>query len=181
MSLRSGNTKSCGCLQRDIVRQLLKTHGLSHKIPEYNIWQSMKQRCTNRNVKQYKDYGGRGIRVCERWLNSFVMFLKDMGRRPSERHTLERVDNNDGYNPKNCKWVLMVEQAKNKRNNHWITINGETKHLAEWSRIYNIPYKRVSARVNNLKWDINEALFVEKNIRYKPNRKPRFLKRKTKN
>lgn len=89
-------------------------HGM-HKKPEYRIWKGMKKRCNNTNEKQYKDYGGRGITVCERWKNSFLNFYEDMGERPSDKHSLERSNNDKGYSPSNCKWATSVEQNNNRR------------------------------------------------------------------
>src|SRR5690606_26593041 len=92
VSLKSGNTESCGCQQRDIVAARNTKHGL-RGAPEYAVWQGMNARCYNENFEQYEDYGGRGITVCERWRRSFLAFYTDMGRRPSARHTIERKDN----------------------------------------------------------------------------------------
>jgi hypothetical protein len=107
-SLKNGLTKSCGCDKKPNLK-----HSLS-KSREYNSWNGMKIRCNNTNHKQYKDYGGRGITVCPEWLNSFEQFYKDMGPRPIGK-TLDRINNNKGYEPSNCKWSTYSEQAKNKR------------------------------------------------------------------
>lgn len=108
-TLRNGNTRSCGCLMR--------THGESgpDRSPEYATWKGIKRRCSAPRCKDYKDYGGRGIRVCDRWLNSFENFLADMGRKPSPKHSIDRADNDGNYEPGNCRWATPSEQSKNRR------------------------------------------------------------------
>ena len=107
--LKNADTKSCGCLQRDIVR----THGKRY-MPEYNVWSSMKDRCTNFNNVDYKNYGGRGIIFCEKWLK-FENFFADMGPKPSCKHTIERILNNGNYEPTNCIWATQTIQSHNMR------------------------------------------------------------------
>ena len=111
--LVSGNVNSCGCLKKDKNRKRLQTHGNSnHHL--YPIWKSMLHRCTNSNMPNYNNYGGRGIYVCERWLD-FDRFIEDMGDRPSKNHSIDRINNDEGYNPSNCKWSTAKEQQSNKR------------------------------------------------------------------
>ena len=135
VSLRQGRANSCGCLRREVTGVRARTHGLS-KIPEYFIWRSMKSRCSNSNDKHYKDYGGRGIKPCTRWLHSFEEFFADMGPRPSPKHSIDRIDNDSGYYPENCRWATTIEQGQNSRANRNITNHrtGETLCAAEWSR-----------------------------------------------
>ena len=117
-NLRCGDTKSCGCLKIDIAKKIILKHGAASnnsRKPEYNIWQAMKQRCANPNGRSYKDYGGRGITVCDKWLNDFTAFFNDVGPRPSKTHSLDRIDVNKGYYPDNVKWSTPLEQSLNKR------------------------------------------------------------------
>lgn len=126
-SLKSGLTKSCGCYNKE---QNTK-HGMSRS-PEHKAWYDLNDRCYNQKNKKYKDYGGRGIRVCERWKNSFVAFQKDMGPRPSKQHSVERIDNDKGYEPDNCKWATRHTQTRNRRSNRWINIGGVSKIQKDW-------------------------------------------------
>ena len=106
-------------------------HG-RHNTPEHRVWCEMKRRCSNRKLHNYHRYGGRGIKVCDRWLNSFVNFFADMGERPTPDHQIERKDTDGDYTPDNCRWATRLEQARNKSNNTFVTINGETLTLGAW-------------------------------------------------
>ena len=160
--LRSDRTKSCGCLQKEKAMQVGKQnikHGHScvgKKSRIYEIWQSMIQRCNNPNNKTYKYYGGRGIKVCKKWLK-FEGFLQDMGKKP-ERLTIDRIDNNKGYCKENCRWITMKEQMRNRRTNKFITINGITKCLAEHCEDRKLNYYTVYMRIYRYHWTPEESL-----------------------
>lgn len=133
-NLTSGNTRSCGCLKADRNYYINTTHGKS-KTKLYSVWGSIKDRCYRKCCKGYKDYGARGIRMCESWKNDFQKFhnwAMENGYRTGL--TIERKDVDGNYCPENCIWIPKSEQAKNRRNCHYITYHGETKTLSEWSR-----------------------------------------------
>lgn len=116
-------------------------------LPEYKIWQSMKQRCTNTNRSTYKYYGGRGISVCTEWRNSFDSFLRDIGHRPSPYHQIDRIDNNKGYSKDNCRWTTRDENLKNRSCTLYGVVNGEKLSAKEISSKYRLPYSAVKFRL----------------------------------
>lgn len=115
--LKSGGIISCGCYRKKNNKVLRLIHGESSSTKEYRCWRNMKERCHNINNGEYKNYGARGIKVCPKWRNSFLSFIKDIGRAPSKTHSLDRINNNKGYSPSNCRWATPIQQANNKRNN----------------------------------------------------------------
>lgn len=151
-NLKNGGTKSCGCYR-------LK-HGATirgEKRPRsYVSWADMKARCKYPSNENYERYGGRGITVCERWIDSYENFLEDMGE-PTKGLTLERKNNDGNYSPENCKWATDIEQVRNRRSNHNLTYNGETKCLVEWSEILNINYNTLKTRINQAGWSVEQA------------------------
>lgn len=154
--LRNGWTKSCGCLQIEAVKKNA-THGAS-KTKEFRTWCSIRRRCRDFGYKDYKHYGGRGLKVCKRWEN-FENFLKDIGPSPSKKHCIERINNNKGYSPSNCKWALQLDQNNNKRNSYFIKFNGQTLTAAQWARKLGISSATIRARISN-GWSIKNALTV---------------------
>jgi hypothetical protein len=107
----------------------------SYKSSEYLAWDHMKQRCFNPNSKNYKHYGGRGIKVCDRWVNSFENFYNDMGAKPSKEHSIDRINNDGNYEPGNCRWATNIEQQRNRTNSRLIKIDGKAKTVSEWAEI----------------------------------------------
>ena len=149
--LTSGNTTSCGCLNKE--RRI--THGES-KAPVYKVWCAMRDRCANPRNSQYGNYGARGISVCDRWSNSYVAFRDDMGPRP-RGGTLERIDTNGNYEPSNCRWATHLEQMNNTRETVRLTLNGETKSLQDWARLLGVSHHRLSWR-KRAGWSDEDAL-----------------------
>lgn len=146
-TLRNGRTKSCGCYRVELLLERFTKHGQSkdgYETGEFNAWQNMKNRCLNKNNKSYKNYGGRGIKICDRWLNSFENFFEDMGYKPSKKHSLDRFpDNNGDYTPSNCRWGTEEQQANNKQNSVFLTVGEERMTLSQWSRKLNAPLGRM--------------------------------------
>lgn len=172
--LRSGNTKSCGCLQREKARKRFLSHG-DAKTPFYKVWNNIMSRCHNENSVNYAYYGGRGIAVCERW-HTYENFKEDMLesylKHKEENHntSLERIDVDKGYSPCNCKWVTMTEQGSNRRRNKMITFNGVTKTLAEWSHETGLDWTTIRSRIERYDWSIEKALTTKPK---KTGRKPK--------
>lgn len=165
--LRTGRSTSCGCKQRELTSKKFTTHGHSKgkiKSSEYSTWEAMKQRCFNPNNNAYKNYGARGITVCDRWKDSFENFLSDMGKKPNNDLSIERIDNEKGYFPENCKWATKAEQSKNKRfyyryGTKQYTIMGATKTLREWCDHCRISVNTVRSRMVRGQ-TIEQALFL---------------------
>jgi hypothetical protein len=151
--VRRGLTKSCGCLQKEIMR-LRKTHGRS-RTREYNIWSSMLARCQNPRSTHFSFYGARGINVCERW-KKFEYFFTDMGECPLGL-SLDRIDNSLGYSLENCRWSTPKEQARNTRSNRFLTFCNQIKSSAEWAEIFVISQKTLWQRLRS-GWTVEDAL-----------------------
>lgn len=147
--LRAGKTRSCGCLQPEMVRNKLLKHGDGcHRTRLYRIWMAMRARCNNQNVPCYKNYGGRGIKVCDEW-NDFAVF-RDWALANGYTNDLkiDRKDNDKGYSPNNCRWATQKEQMRNFGGNANYTYQGKTLCLAEWSEITGIGYNALKQRLS---------------------------------
>ncbi len=149
--LRQGKSISCGCYNTEVCT----THGMTHH-PLYRAWQNMKERCTNPNIPNFKNYGGRGITVCERWMNSFEAFYEDMSPTYKKGLSIDRRDNNKEYSPENCRWATQTEQCNNTRNNRTYELNGEIGTLTNLCRKYGHNYEKIRGRLR-LGWNIEQA------------------------
>lgn len=153
-----------------------KTHGHvvgGKKTPEYKAWEDMKQRCYNKSNKAYKNYGDRGIGVCDKWKNSFSNFNRDMGPRPSKGWWLERVNNDEGYSPENCKWATAKEQANNRRDNINVEFCGRTRTVTEWAESLGLSPQKVLMRIYK-GWEPLEALELKETDKIIENRPIEF-------
>jgi hypothetical protein len=149
---------TCDKCKAEKQRQRMLTHGET-KTSLYKTWQGIKERCYNSNSTIYKYYGGRGITVCEEWLDNFLAFYNwSIENGYTNELTIERKDVDGNYCPENCRWATQVEQANNKNNNHLLTFNGESHTIAEWGRITEIPEGTIERRINRQHWSIERAL-----------------------
>ncbi len=149
--LRSGRTSSCGCVRKETlvtaVRSRMKFPVPRTNLKEYKSWQGMKARCSNPTLPGFHNYGGRGIRVCKRWQEDFVTFLEDMGPKPSDEYSIDRINVNGNYSPENCRWATPKEQALNKRAIILVQYAGEEIPLTEACRLAGIKYRCAQARL----------------------------------
>lgn len=166
--LKNGHTKSCGCYQKEMAKLHSTTHGFSNSRLE-SIFFGMKNRCYNKNSPRYKDYGMKGIRICNRWLSNreeFFLWALDNGY--NDTLSIDRVDNDGDYCPENCRWVTSKTQANNTSRNRYVTYNGKTMTISQWSDEVNIPYRVLLYRIT-AGWDMEDA------FRLKENRKLHFI------
>lgn len=162
--LRRGKSRSCGCGKARHIRERLSTHGLTRS-PEYFAWRNMINRCENPKVKEFKWYGGRGIRICRRWRRGeegsggFECFLADVGLRPSPEHSLDRLDNDSGYEPGNVRWASGEDQQNNRRNNRRVVYRGQTMALRAAVRLAGdvVAFRLADGRVRR-GWPVDEAV-----------------------
>lgn len=155
-NLRSGASKSCGCLNKEVLSARSKTHGLG-KSPVYSLWNAMRQRCQNPNSAQWADYGGRGITICPEW-EVFENFFRDMGHPPFPRAQLDRRDNSKGYSKFNCRWVTRKVNANNTRKNALVEVAGETLTVAQLAEKAGLKYSTLYQRLYRYKWPMERCL-----------------------
>ena len=158
-NLRTGLSRSCGCLHSEQSAEAHRTHGMSGT-KVYQAWQGMHTRCGNPREPGFKHYGGRGIKICKRW-RKFENFYADMGIPPSKKHSLDRIDNDGNYEPRNCRWATELQQKSNRRNTRRLTFKGETKTITEWSRKTGLSWEVIYGRVR-LGWSVHKALSTPK-------------------
>lgn len=157
--LKNGNTKSCGCYKNKIMSQ--GGGNLRHGMCQtrlYAIWNGMKTRCYNQEHHSYKDYGAKGIKMCNEWLSFEHFYQWAMTNGYSDNLTIERQNFEGNYEPSNCCWITLKEQANNRSSNHFITYNGKTQTVKQWAVEYNIGYQKLLYRINRLSWNIEKAL-----------------------
>jgi hypothetical protein len=168
-SLRSNQTISCGCILRQAYRKYgikIKKHFKS-KTKDHSRWWDMITRCYNKNSTSFKHYGGRGICVCDEWIQSFDKFMEDMGPPPTDKHTIDRINVNGNYCKKNCRWLTMKQQSLNRRNTKKIEYNGQNLSLSEWSEKLNFNHSVLGKRLKR-GWSFEKAISTPiKNNGYK--------------
>ena len=165
----NGVTSSCGCYRNEVLQTCNNTHCMT-STPEYRVWCQMKNRCTCKTSDCYETYGGRGIKVCERWMLSFSSFIEDIGKRPSKGHSIERIDNNGNYCPENCRWAESKDQGKNRRTSVWIELDGTKKIACDWAKETGIPAGTILSRLRS-GWSVRDSLTISPG-----RRKPRTCK-----
>lgn len=177
LPILQGRVVSCGCFARERARERAinilqskeirqkahkaagdanRTHGMKNT-PEYRTWSHLKARCYNKNDKSYPRYGAKGIRVCERWLESFENFYQDLGPRPGPEYSIDRIDSKGPYSPDNCRWATQKTQANNKSDNVNITFNNKTQTLAQWAEELGFTYSTLQHRLYR-GWSIEKML-----------------------
>lgn len=164
-ALRAGVCRSCGCLRAQMLSERRKTHGLTES-REYRAWCHMKDRCLNPKTKGYEYWGGRGIKVCDTWVNSFMKFFEDMGTCP-KGYSLDRIDPNGNYEASNCRWADSNQQSNNTRRNIFLTHEGKTQTIAQWAKEVGILDATLRRRIRvgePVEMALNSALHCGKRI-----------------
>ena len=170
-ALKIGHTQSCGCWQKERASQTKMQHGMSrrkkgeHDTPEYRAWCKMKQRCLNPNNSEYARYGGRGITICQEFLDSFETWYAEIGPRPDPEYSLGRINNERGYEKGNIRWETKEQQDNNRRSNHLLTYEGKTQTIVQWAKESDIQERGISvwalySRRNQLGYTDEEALTI---------------------
>lgn len=160
-NLRHNITKSCGCWLKEHAQSKFTKHG-KRSTRLYITWAHIKSRCYNKSIQEYKNYGKRGITMCDEWKDDFQAFYDwSMANGYNDNLTIDRIDVNGNYEPTNCRWTTIKQQNRNKRNNRNFTINGETHCLSEWCEILGINYNTVKTRFYNHGWSVERALGLE--------------------
>lgn len=162
--LRARTVRSCGCLKRDTNTK--HGHASHARSPEYHSWLAMIRRCESHSAPCYASYGGRGIKVCPRWRQSFASFLADMGPRPSLRYSLDRINNDGDYEPGNCRWASSKEQARNKSTNRFYELNGVRLTLVDWAKRLGVHKSALKSRLER-GWTFERAVAVPVKYRRK--------------
>ena len=144
--VRDGSTHSCGCMARDKITATLTTHGMAG-VPEYSIWKDMRARCSNPKHDSYQRYGGRGITICDEW-DDFERFMADMGPRPSDDYSIDRIDNDGPYSPENCQWATQPEQQRNTSRNRYVTFKGQKMTMTDAARAAGLTVGCLRGRFN---------------------------------
>lgn len=160
--IKPGHTTSCGCVQKEVRSAAMVTHGHTkgHRTQTYRAWEAMKYRVSNPSSKDYENYGGRGIKVCDRWLEKgagFPNFLADMGECP-ETYSIDRIDVNGNYTPENCRWADIMTQAYNKQNTYRVSYKGEQVTIRDLSNLTGISYDTLYARIHDKGWSVEKAV-----------------------
>lgn len=157
----TGNTKSCGCAKAERCRKMtemyrIKHNGRSERL--YHIWRGIKQRCLNETGKDYKNWGGRGISVCDEWRDDYAAFREWAEKSGYEEHlTIDRIDVNGNYCPENCRWITQKEQCRNKRKTVYVEYNGERKPLVEWCEELGLKYRTIYGRIHSRGWTVERS------------------------
>lgn len=162
-NLTRGHTKSCGCKKGKMITNSKMRHGQADS-KAYNAWRHIKGRCLNPKDKRYEYYGGRGIKVCDRWLETFENFYFDMGDPPTPQHSIDRINVDGDYEPSNCRWATVKEQMNNTRQTPKYTYQNESHTLKEWAEIKNITYSTLQQRIKKMGWTIEKSIETPKRI-----------------
>ena len=172
--IRYGHTRSCGCLHKDQLSEMSRRYNIIAPRRLYQVWHGMLDRCENEKARYFYNYGGRGISICDEWhdYEKFASWALSNGY--SDELTIERIDNNGNYSPNNCKWATKKEQENNKRTNHFVTMDGETKTISQWCELYGTKPVTVQSRLR-LGWSEEKAIKTQPISKFHPQKKKELL------